>query len=109
MSKKQNKTDAANDTTAAPADGSTPVPAKHPGRQPMTEAQKNTRKVDKALKELASNPDFTNPDRWASLSPEVLMGVEKAVIHVRTVIHAAERDALRQRLAALEGSVAPQA
>ena len=70
----------------------------------MTEAEKAASKASRQFKKLANTANFADPALWAALPPEIVAGVEKACIHVRTIIHAAEREALKARLAVLEGA-----
>lgn len=108
MSKKQNKDTGTQDmqgvTDAGTIPGTENTEKRHSGRKPMTEAQKATAKVARGLKELAGLDQFSDPALWASLDPTTLAKIEKAIVHVRTVVHAQERDALKARLAALENT-----
>lgn len=108
MSKKHDKATAPNaDPNADQNANAGAAPSRRGGRKPMTEAEKLASKAKRDFKKIASAENFTDPALWATLPPEVLLGVEKACIHVRTVIHAQEREALKARLAALEGGAAP--
>ncbi len=122
MSNKNAKKTAAETTTSPANDNAAPVlaviippePKGKGGRKPMTEAQREQFKAKvghtktlRHFKDLSESPVFTDPKVWATLPPAVLAGVEKAVSHVRNVIHAEEREALKARLAALEATAAP--
>jgi len=101
MSKKVKTEKTAAVATDAQVDGDVTI-VKRGGRKPMTADQKAKAKTARLVKELGDKADVADPELWSALPPETLLKIEKAVVHVRTVVHQAEKEALKARLAALE-------
>ena len=99
MSKKIAKSTIDQSTTADPVSA-----PKRRGREPMTDAQRQSAKIKRDFKRLSGTEEFSDPALWSTLDPAVVAKVERMLVHVRTVIHASERDALKARLAALDAA-----